>query len=105
MPEFYFWLAFKWLLAVYTCYRLARLVSQDALTDGLRRAVGRRAVGRPHNHPWIVLAEWLYCAHCSGVWFAAALAWLIGANSLREFILFWLSIAGAQSWLESRSVK
>ncbi len=89
------------LLASLACYRLARLVSQDIITDGLRRAVGRKAAGKPHNHPWIWLAEWLYCAHCSGVWFAAGLAWLIGPASWKEYLLSWLAIAGVQSFMES----
>lgn len=91
-------------LAVLVVYRLALLVSQDVLTDGLRKRVGRWAAGKPHrSFAWYV-AELLNCAYCTGVWFALAVAlylafqWHLG---LMSTIALWLALAGAQAFLFS----
>lgn len=91
-------------LAVFVVYRLALLVSQDVLTDGLRKRVGRWAAGKPHrSFAWYV-AELLNCAYCTGAWFALAGAmylafqWRLG---LMSTVALWLALAGAQAFLFS----
>ena len=91
-------------LAVLVVYRLALLVSQDILTDGLRKRVGRWAAGQPHRSAAWYVAELLNCAYCTGVWFALAVAlylafqWRLGVLST---IALWLALAGAQAFLFS----
>lgn len=91
-------------LAVLVVYRLALLVAQDVLTDGLRKRVGRWASSKPHrSFAWYV-AELLNCAYCTGVWFALAtalyLAWLWRLDGVACMAL-WLALAGAQAFLFS----
>lgn len=85
------------LILVLACFRLARLVSKDKITEPLRYQFGRRAAGkRPWSLPWLA-AEWINCPHCTGVWFAFFLALLAGRKGL---LLRWLAVAGGQSFLE-----
>lgn len=103
MAEFYAWMVFRWALAALACYRLAQLVGRDTLTAPIRTRLGRLAAGKGTWHPWTLLAEWAACPFCSGVWFAAGLALWLGPASFIEWAVLWLSIAGAQSYLERRA--
>ncbi len=90
----------EFLLAIFANYRLARLVATDDITYPVRLAVGRRASGKPANHPWYFLAELVCCPYCLGVWFGAFFALLSRPKSFRAFLLSWLAIAGGQAALQ-----
>lgn len=88
-------------LAVLACYRLARLVSRDTLTDGLRGWAVNRAVGKlPYSPAWL-LAEWLHCSYCLGVWLAVPCAVLVVWPTFPgDILLAWLGIAGGQALIQ-----
>jgi len=86
-------------LSIFANYRLSRLISIDEITKPVRSLIGRKVTADKHNF-WWWLAELINCPHCVGVWIAAVLAWFI-AYSITEFVLLWLAIAGAQSFLQS----
>ena len=92
---------FKFLLAVFACYRLAQLV---ALDDGpyhifkrMRSELGWRAAEK--NAFWLNSAELFHCPFCLGMWFAAPLALFVGSGII-EIVIAWLAIAGAQAFLQ-----
>ena len=86
------WMAFKTILAVLACYRLARLVAYDDIFAWLRNAV----------KPESALGKFFSCPYCVGVWFALPLVFLVGLNTQWALlILLILGIAGAQDYLES----
>ena len=88
------WLAFKTVLAVLACYRLARLVAYDEAFAWLHRSV----------KPESVLGKFFSCPYCVGFWFAILMAVLVGLNtSWALIVLLALGIAGAQDMLESAS--
>ena len=88
------WLAFKTVLAVLACYRLARLVAYDEAFAWLRQSV----------KPESVLGKFFSCPYCVGFWFAILMAVLVGLNtSWALIVLLALGIAGAQDLLESAS--
>ena len=87
-------LAFKTVLAVLACYRLARLLAYDDIFAWLRQSV------RPES----VLGKFISCPYCTGIWFAIPLAFLVALNTqLALLALLVPGIAGAQDLLESTS--
>lgn len=84
------------ILAVLATFRLARIVSKDTIFEQVRAEFGKAAAGKKKYSLNWYLAEWINCQLCTGVWFAAFFAGLLGARR-KKFILYWLSIAGAQS--------
>lgn len=85
---------------ILACYRMARLVSMDTITEPVRRWVGRQASSQ--NKGWMFLAELLLCPYCVGLWVGFLLSTLI-ASSFTEWLLLSLAIAGGQSFLEEVS--
>jgi hypothetical protein len=89
-------------LLILACYRLARLISQDLITEFIRNWFGRQAAtGRP---AWQFLAELVHCPYCTGVWMAAVLA-LSVSHTFLEWCLYTLAIAGGQSFLQNLNDK
>ena len=92
---------FKFLLAVFACYRLAQLVAIDdgpyIIFDIFRKELGKRAADG--DALWVNLAELMICPFCLGLWFAAPLALFVGSGII-EIVITWLAIAGAQSFLQ-----
>ena len=91
------------LLALAT-YRLARLIAID---DGpadvllkLRSLWGAYDYGE-NGQAKTSLGRGLTCPHCVGFWIAGLIA--ISAYGWPEFIVYWLALAGAQSFLQSLS--
>lgn len=87
-------------LLILACYRLARLISKDLISEPLRRWVGRQASSQ--NKAWMLLAELLLCPYCVGVWAAMGLAFIV-SHSFLEWCLYALAIAGGQSFLQEVS--
>lgn len=87
-------------LLVLACYRLAKLISKDLITEPVRNWFGRKASNG--HQAWGFVAELIHCPHCTGVWIAAGLS-LSVAHNLLEWCLYTLSIAGGQSLLQELS--
>ena len=94
---------YRTILAIFATYRLARIITTDEITQGIRAEIGRRASGKPKYSPWWLLAGMTSCPDCAGVWLALAGAMLMEPKSFREFVLSWLAIAGGQVWMEYQS--
>jgi hypothetical protein len=99
----------NYLLAVFACYRLARLFVKD---DGpgdvflkLRRWAGvyrRGANGKIESS----MGRLLECQHCAGLWTAIPVIFLtFGLRPWTQMVLLWLAVAGLQSvlfsWVEA----
>lgn len=88
----------KLTLAILACYRLAMLITQDAIAKPVRNYFGL------HPKGWIRawLGELVHCPYCFGVWAAAGLALVIyGFNWVT--LLYWLAIAGGQAFMQKIS--
>lgn len=94
-----------WVLLTLATFRLAQLVSVDKITEPIRLAIGRKTTDNEgykegHNRGWKFLADLINCPYCTGVWIAFIAAFGMLPSSLWFFIIYWLSIAGGQSFLE-----
>lgn len=89
---------FPLLLAILACYRLAMLVTQDAVAGQFRSYFGL------HRRAWVRnwLGELVHCPYCFGVWAAAVLA-LILYGPKWITLLYWLAIAGGQAFMQKIS--
>ncbi len=103
MPDFYFFLLLRFFLAGFAAYRLARLVTVDKITDGLRSWLGRKAAGKPKYHPRWLLAEVAGCPYCLGLWISLALAFWFHPVTPGQYLMFAFGIAGFQAFLEMHS--
>jgi hypothetical protein len=93
------YLLIRWVFAAFATYRVARMLALeegpfglfDKMRDGAERAFGDSWLGRG-----------LACPYCTGFWIAlvAALA-VTELASAFEFVMVWLSIAGAQTYLQA----
>jgi hypothetical protein len=90
------YLLIRWVFAAFATYRVARMLALEegpfGLFDRIRDAVG--------GDNW--LSRGLSCPYCLGFWIAlvAALA-VTELASAFEFVMVWLSIAGAQTYLQA----
>lgn len=91
---------FLWVLLVFCVYRLADLVAVDTISQQVREWFGQR-VGEKYSPSWY-FTEWLNCPYCLGVWFAAVAALVLQPSDFLWFLIYWLSIAGAQARLVNR---
>lgn len=99
--------ALWFLIYSFAVYRLAELLSKDLVFDKLRRWIGRRAAAG--GVTWKILADWIHCPLCIGVWFAlpAALLYCYSILHLTNLVFVipaWLGIAGFQYFLSSRDL-
>jgi hypothetical protein len=85
------------ILIVLATYRLAEVISIDTITEPLRLEIGKRAAG---NKIWKFFANLLNCPYCVGIWIAIPGALIMRPTSLTFFIIYWLSLAGGQAFLE-----
>lgn len=90
-------------LAALVVYRLARLLALEEGPGGvilkLRAACGGYDLG-PDGQPRTNLGRGINCPHCIGVWLALpAGIWLGGVEW--HSLVYWLALAGAQSFLQS----
>jgi hypothetical protein len=106
----------RFILAIFTCYRLARLISRD---DGpgfvfsrLRWWAKDKAVtemAQNDIHPelsdqwfgkWHNLSEALSCPYCLGVWFSIPLVlFVIYPMTVTDLFMLLMTISGVQAWL------
>ena len=100
---------FLFLILSLTCYRLAQLIATDdgplSIFGRLRQWIDRRAKAEQEQGKrliWQSAADGIHCPFCVGVWVAMPLALVMGG--LDWYIpIYWLAIAGAQSFLEGLS--
>lgn len=101
---------FAFAVLALAAYRLACLLTQDKITDPLRRAVYRRAPvvgydpdGRPIiGGPWAWCYELVSCPACIGVWAAFGVYGLWAEVPDARWPLTGLAVAGGQAFLASR---
>lgn len=93
----------RFAIAVLACYRIAQLVTLD---DGpgdclltARATLGGYDLGED-GRPETSLGRGIICPHCVGVWVAAVLAVTLFPLGLMTPV-YWLAIAGGQSFLQS----
>ena len=91
-------------LAILACYRLARLSAVDEGPAGvlmrLRIAAGGYDLGE-NGEPLTNIGRGMICPHCWGVWWAGVLAVAVFGWQPPMSLLWWLAIAGGQSFLWS----
>lgn len=92
------------ILSILAVYRIAEFVAYDdapfGLMKRLREYLGKKAAGGRKYGIWWSLAELIHCPYCIGLWAALIIAIIFFAD---HFLLYWLAIAGSQSFLESIS--
>lgn len=100
-------ITFRFLLAVLACYRLTGMIVYDDGPAGifarLREWAGVYDLGE-NLQPRTGMGRFFECPHCMGVW--VALVVTVGVfweRPLYELPLFWLAIAGLQSYIEGRN--
>src|SRR6185503_16985226 len=99
------------LLAVLTCYRLARMIAMDDgpgfFFERLRLWAQDKADKEKSNlGKWHNLAEGLGCPFCAGVWVSLPLfALLLWPTVYGDMFLLLLSISGAQAFMQSLDAK
>lgn len=92
-------------LAIFTCYRLARLVAKDDgpmfLFEHIRQWVKAKADEESYNlGKWHSLSEGLECPYCLGVWFSIPLLlFVIYPMTITDLFMLLMTISGVQAWL------
>lgn len=89
------------ILAVLAVYRISQLLSCDAIFTSFRIALGRKASSG--SKYWKCAADLIHCPFCLGFWFALFVTFFMPYSNLITFLLWWLGIAGASTFLESVS--
>ena len=93
----------KFLLLALVVYRLARLVTLDEGPFGAflkcRAILGAYDLGE-NGQARTNLGRGVSCPHCVGIWLALVMAVVTYGWHL-ETIVYWLALAGAQSFLQS----
>lgn len=116
-------LTFRLLLAVFTCYRLSRLIARDdgpffifkrvrywikdkaweeaSLLGNIERTdKGEWVVEDRHFGKWYSLAEGLECPYCLGVWFSIPLLFMVlNPTFYGDVFLILMTISGVQAFL------
>ena len=90
-------------LAVYRVSMFAREDGPAMLFSRLREWLGKRAAQAPVGGASWTLAELANCPHCAGVWLSLFAALFVEWPLTTNYLLYALAIAGAQSFLISRS--
>lgn len=115
------------ILAIFTCYRLARMIALDdgpffifkrvrywlkdrayweALSAGMVDDKAKNGIDDKHFGKWHNLSEGLSCPFCAGVWVSLPLlALLIWPTVYGDWFLVLLSISGAQAYLQTQDKK
>jgi len=106
------------MLAIFTCYRLARLIAKDDgplflfkrvrywakdrawLEGSTINAGGVRTMDDRHYGKWHSLAEALECPYCLGVWLSIPLfLFVIYPMTITDLFMLLMTISGVQAWL------
>lgn len=90
------YLLLRWVFAVFAVYRVSRMLALEegpfSLFDRLRDSVG--------GDNW--LSRGVNCPYCIGFYVALAAALAVTERaSAVELVMMWLSIAGAQTYLQA----
>jgi hypothetical protein len=93
----------KFLLLTLVIYRLTRLVTLDEGPFGvflkLRAGLGAYDLGA-NGQAKTNLGRGISCPHCAGIWLALIVT-LVAYGWQVETMVYWLALAGAQSFLQS----
>lgn len=114
-------LEFRLLLAIFTCYRLSRLIARDdgpffifkrirywvadkayfeAKEAGMLASFGDSPINDRHFGKWYSLTEGLECPYCLGVWFSIPLLFLVlNPTFYGDVFLILMTISGVQAFL------
>ena len=91
-------------VASLACYRVAQLLVFDegpfCLFDRLRIRAGCYDYGED-SKPQTGLGRFLSCPYCVGLWIAIPLTLILFPETITDFIVGWLAIAGGQAFLET----
>lgn len=91
-------------LSIFACYRLAQFIAFSDAPFGLMKRIrlffGKKAGASKEHGFWWSMAELVNCPYCTGLWIALLLAIILFPDHI---FLYWLAIAGGQSWLENIS--
>jgi len=115
---------FRLILAILTCYRLARLIAKDDgpffLFKRIRYWAKDRAyreasfankveaneetrkwvINDRHYGKWHTLAEGLECTYCAGVWVSIPLfLFVVYPTIATDLFMLLMAVSGAQAWL------
>lgn len=88
---------FSWLVAIFATYRVAYLMTIDTGPGRIFEKARDWITKKFGAESW--QAEGASCFFCQSVWYAAPAALMIQPRDLGDFILLWLSIAGAATVL------
>lgn len=98
-------LPLRLLLAIFTCYRLARLIARDDgplyLFEHIRQWAQAKADKEAYNlGKWHSLADGLTCAYCLGVWFSIPILFMVLYPTFYgDVFLILMTISGVQAFL------
>lgn len=110
------------ILAILSCYRLARLIARDDgpfflfkrvrywakdkawieadINEGIIRQNGKVEIDDRWMGKWRTLAEALDCPYCVGVWVSIPLfLFVIYPMTVGDLFMLLMAISGAQAWL------
>lgn len=95
------------ILAAFAIYRLSQLFhSDEGPLDMLKTARENAAIRSGDSRFWEVIAKLYACPFCLGIWFAAlAMVMVMKPTGIGDTFLLWFGLAGAQSFLQSRSIR
>ena len=99
------------ILAIFTCYRLARMIALDDGPGYIFETIRAWAQDKADKEvspfgKWHNLSEGLTCPFCAGVWVSLPLlALLIWPTVYGDWFLTLMTISGAQAFLQSQDKK
>jgi hypothetical protein len=102
------YLELRLILAILTCYRLARMIAMDDgpgyIFESLRDwAQGKANKEKEPAGKWHNLAEGLGCPYCAGVWVSLPLlALLLWPTVVGDWFMVLLSISGGQAFMQTQ---
>lgn len=96
---------FRFILAGFAVYRLARFLSFDEgpfiIFEKLRIWSGNKRTKR-QDDIWATIDGWINCPYCQGPYWAVFVSFLtLRPSKSGDIILTWLGLAGIQDFLET----
>lgn len=100
---------FLFVVLVFACYRITGLIVLDRgpfkFFAKLRALFGVLASKAKQKGLYFEIAEGVHCVHCVGIWVAFPLAFFLMPESVLMFFVYWVAIAGAQSYLHENYLR
>lgn len=96
------------ILAILTCYRIARMIAMDDGPGYIFESVRNWAQGKADKEKdpagkWHNLSEGLNCPFCAGVWVSLPLlALLIWPTVVGDWFMVLVAISGAQAFMQTQ---